>query len=55
MSVSPHGNHIISLTDQFIPAETCTVAGYSSRKEMKEAMYSRAKVLSINLFRFLYL
>ncbi|KEY83016.1 transcription factor C6 [Aspergillus fumigatus] len=32
----------------FIPAETCTVAGYSSRKEMKEAMYSRAKCMYNN-------
>ncbi|KAG2012664.1 hypothetical protein GB937_007013 [Aspergillus fischeri] len=32
----------------FIPAETCTVAGYPSRKEMKEAMYSRAKCMYNN-------
>ncbi|KAF7166272.1 hypothetical protein CNMCM5623_000029 [Aspergillus felis] len=32
----------------FIPAETCTVAGYSSRKEMREAMYSRAKCMYNN-------
>ncbi|RHZ55475.1 hypothetical protein CDV55_102915 [Aspergillus turcosus] len=32
----------------FIPVETCTVAGYSSRKEMKEAMYSRAKCMYNN-------
>ncbi|KAL4790307.1 cytochrome P450 [Aspergillus venezuelensis] len=32
----------------FIPTDTCTLAGYSSRKEMKEAMYSRAKVLHNN-------
>ncbi|PKX97276.1 Zn(II)2Cys6 transcription factor [Aspergillus novofumigatus IBT 16806] len=32
----------------FIPVETCTAAGYSSRKEMKEAMYSRAKCMYNN-------
>ncbi|KAL4938603.1 hypothetical protein BDV06DRAFT_225833 [Aspergillus oleicola] len=32
----------------FIPAETCTLAGYSSRKEMKEEMYSRAKIMHNN-------
>ncbi|KAL4923009.1 Zn(II)2Cys6 transcription factor [Aspergillus undulatus] len=37
-----------AVNSQFIPVETCALAGYSSRKEMKEAMYSRAKCMHNN-------